>query len=194
MPRLINIKTMKKLLLFVPLISASLLQAQKIEISAAYGTPSIFGVSSSLYDFVGNAITGNSGETSSSNGVLNLNIMMYNRGMKWRYGLEFNMESFDEKGTGFTSQSLVSVQPRVDYFWSGADRKLRLYSGISAGVLFKNAKYIDKTSKAEEKDNLTTFGFNIMPIGLRYGRDFGVFIEPNIGTRGFINAGVSYIF
>ncbi|WP_407534401.1 hypothetical protein [Elizabethkingia miricola] len=185
---------MKKLLLFVPLISASLLQAQKIEISAAYGTPSIFGVSSSLYDFVGNAITGNSGETSSSNGVLNLNIMMYNRGMKWRYGLEFNMESFDENGTGFTSQSLVSVQPRVDYFWSGADRKLRLYSGVSAGVLFKNAKYIDKTSKAEEKDNLTTFGFNIMPIGLRYGRDFGVFIEPNIGTRGFINAGVSYIF
>nr|WP_199163008.1 hypothetical protein [Elizabethkingia sp. ASV34] len=185
---------MKKLLLFVPLISASLLQAQKIEISAAYGTPSIFGVSSSLYDFVGNAITGNSGETSSSNGVLNLNIMMHNRGMKWRYGLEFNIESFDEKGTGFTSQSLVSVQPRVDYFWSGADRKLRLYSGVSAGVLFKNAKYIDKTSKAEEKDNLTTFGFNIMPIGLRYGRDFGVFIEPNIGTRGFINAGVSYIF
>jgi hypothetical protein len=49
---------MKKLLLFIPLISASLLQAQKIEISAAYGTPSIFGVSSSLYDFVGNAITG----------------------------------------------------------------------------------------------------------------------------------------
>ncbi len=33
-----------------------------------------------------------------------------------------------------------------------------------------------------------------MPLGLRYGKDFGVFIEPNIGTRGFVNAGVSYIF
>ncbi|HFK5510657.1 TPA: hypothetical protein ACGZ9U_001569 [Elizabethkingia anophelis] len=185
---------MKKFLLFIPLISASLLQAQKIEISAAYGTPSIFGISSSLYDFVGNVITGNSEETSSSNGVLSLHVMMYNREMKWRYGLEFNLESFDEKGTGFKSQSLVSVQPKIDYFWSGADRKLKLYSGVSAGVLFKNAKYIDKTSKTEEKDNLTTFGFNIMPIGLRYGRDFGVFIEPNIGTKGFVNAGVSYIF
>lgn len=113
---------MKKFLLFIPLISASLLQAQKIEISAAYGTPSIFGISSSLYDFVGNVITGNSEETSISNGVLSLNVMMYNREMKWRYGLEFNLESFDEKGTGFKSQSLVSVQPRIDYFWSGADR------------------------------------------------------------------------
>ncbi len=60
--------------------------------------------------------------------------MMYNREMKWRYGLEFNLESFDEKGTGFKSQSLVSVQPRIDYFWSGTDRKLKLYSGVSAGV------------------------------------------------------------
>ena len=129
-------KTMKKLLLFIPLISASLLQAQKIEISAAYGTPSIFGISSSLYDFVGNVITGNLEETSSSNGVLSLNVMMYNREMKWRYGLEFNLESFDEKGTGFKSQSLVSgSQNRL--FWSGADRKLKLYSGVSAGVLFK---------------------------------------------------------
>lgn len=185
---------MKKILFFIPFIAGTFLHAQKIEISAAYGVPSIYGVSSSLYDFVGNTITGNSGETSSSNGVLNINALMYNRDMKWRYGLEFNMESFDEKGTGFTSQSLVSVQPRIDYFWSKADRKLRLYSGVSAGILFKNAKYIDKTSKTEEKDNLTTFGFNITPIGLRYGKDFGVFIEPNIGTRGLVNAGVSYIF
>lgn len=184
---------MKKILFLLPFIGSSLLQAQKFEVSAAYGTPSVYGVGNMFADALVNIGT-NSEEISGSNGVLNINALVYNHNMKWRYGLEFNVEFFEKKSQGYSTSSFISVLPRVDYFWSAADKKLRLYSGASAGILFSNGKYTDYTSNTKKNDNTAVFGFNIMPLGLRYGKDFGVFIEPNIGTRGFVNAGVSYIF
>lgn len=191
--------TMKKLLLMLPIVATSLFSAQKYEVSVAYGAPSLFGVSDSLLKGIGSAMGssffGESIVYPESNGVLNISATMYNNDMKWRYGVESSFESFNEDNTRFVKQSYVSVSPKVDYFWSASDKKLRFYSGVSAGVLFRNSEYYnDVTNKTITKENDTFFVFNIMPIGVRYGGDFGVFLEPNIGTRGFGQAGVSYIF
>ncbi len=82
---------MKKILFLLPFIGSSLLQAQKFEVSAAYGTPSVYGVGNMFADALVNIGT-NSEEISGSNGVLNINALVYNHNMKWRYGLEFNVE------------------------------------------------------------------------------------------------------
>lgn len=186
---------MKKLLLLLPIVASSFLHAQKYEISAAYGTPSLLGVTDSMLKTVGSAFWGETIAYPESNGVLNVSAAMYNSDMKWRYGVEASFESFNEDKSSFVKQSYVSVSPKVDYFWSASDKKFRFYSGVSAGVLFRNSEYYsDSTTKTLTKENDTFFAFNIMPIGVRYGGDFGIFLEPNIGTRGFVQAGASYIF
>lgn len=189
---------MRKSLLMLPLIATSFLSAQKFEVSVAYGVPSLYGTTDSLLKQItsaaGAAIWGGEVNNPNSNGVLNLSVAMYNSDMKWRYGLEANLESFNESKSSFSKQSYISVLPKVDYFWSDADKKLRFYSGVSAGVLFRNTEYKTITTSSSVKENNTFFAFNIMPIGVRYGGNFGVFLEPSIGVRGFAQAGVSYIF
>lgn len=183
---------MKKLLFMLPLMTASFLSAQKYEVSIAYGTPSLYGTTDSILKGSGSAIFSGDVSFPNSNGVLNINVAMYNSDMKWRYGLEANLESFNESNSRLKNQSYISILPKVDYFWSDADKKFRFYSGVSAGVLFQNSEYV--IFNTINKDNGTFFAFNIMPIGVRYGGDFGVFLEPSIGVRGFVQAGASYIF
>lgn len=189
---------MKKLLLLLPLVTASFLSAQKYEVSVAYGSPSLFGTTDSLLKGIGSTagavIFGGEVSYPKSNGVLNISVAMYNSDMKWRYGLEANLESFNESQSSIDKQSYVSILPKVDYFWSDADSKFRFYSGVSAGVLFRNTEYKANSTSSVTKENDTFFAFNIMPIGVRYGGNFGVFLEPSIGIRGFTQAGVSYIF
>lgn len=182
----------------LPILATSLLSAQKYEISVAYGAPSLFGTTDSLLKEIGSAagaaIWGGDISSPDSNGVLNINVEMYNNDMKWRYGLEANLESFNESNSSFSKQSYISILPKVDYFWSDADRKFRFYSGVSAGVLFRNTESKATNTSLASKENDTFFAFNIMPIGVRYGGNFGVFLEPSIGVRAFAQAGVSYIF
>lgn len=187
---------MKKILLMLPIVASCFMSAQKIEVAISYGAPSLYGTTDSILQGIGSAagaaISGGEVRYPDSNGVLNISLAMYNSDMKWRYGLEANLESFNQNNSNLKNQSYISILPKVDYFWSGSDKKFRFYSGVSVGVLFKNSEY--QILKEINKDNGTSFAFNIMPIGVRYGGDFGVFLESNIGTRGFAQAGVSYIF
>ena len=184
---------MKKLVYIAALCSVSFFNAQKFEVSAGYGTGSLFGGADSILKAVGTTVFNGEPEMPVSNGVLTIALTTYNENMKWRYGLEANLESFDETKSSYRKQSYFSVLPKVDYFWSDANNKWRFYSGVSVGVLFRDLDYVD-TSKNVQKTNDTFLAFNIMPIGVRYGGDFGVFIEPSIGTRGFVQGGLNYIF
>lgn len=165
--------------------------AQDIEASLGYGTPSLFGVADSMLSGFGHAIVGEKSSTS-SNGVLNLNVMVYNQNKKWRYGGDLGMEFFSSSGL-ITNKSYTSISPRVDYFWSGGERSFRFYSGVYAGLLMRSAKYIDEDDK-KVSENDVFFGYNITPLAIRYGKEFGVFLESNIGTRGFLQFGISYLF
>ncbi|MGX9987395.1 hypothetical protein [Chryseobacterium sp. POL2] len=189
---------MKKLFLLAALGGLSMMNAQKFEISAGYGTSSLFGVADSILkgigEVAGKAIFGGDDVVlPNSKGVFTIAGTVYSQDMKWRYGLEANVETFSENGTSYKEQSYFSVLPKVDYFWSDADSKWRFYSGASVGALFRNVEYVDFNSKVQ-KANDTFLAFNIMPIGVRYGGSFGVFLEPSIGTRGLVQAGFSYAF
>ncbi|WP_300669646.1 hypothetical protein [Soonwooa sp.] len=184
---------MKKLFIMAAFCSLSMSNAQKFEISAGYGSASLFGEADSLLKGIGNAIFTSEAVMPESNGVFTVAVTTYSQNMKWRYGIEANLESFNETKSSYKKQSYFSILPKIDYFWSDADKKWRFYSGISAGALFRDLDYVD-SSNTVQKNNDTFFAFNIMPIGVRYGGNFGVFVEPSIGTRGFIQGGLSYIF
>ncbi|MEH6305822.1 hypothetical protein RYH73_09215 [Olivibacter sp. CPCC 100613] len=185
---------MKKKLFILSLliISSTFVFAQKIEISAGFGAPSLYGVTNDFGNALANIVLKNA-ESPNSFGALGVSALIYSKEEKWRYGLDVVSEFYTVKNTGYSKKSTLSIMPRTDYFWSGSDRKLRLYSGVSVGV-YLNRGTIKNAANGDEKITDTIFGFNITPIGIRYGSQFAVFVEPNIGTKGIVQAGVSYRF
>ncbi|RNA63753.1 hypothetical protein D1631_05615 [Chryseobacterium nematophagum] len=179
---------MKKIILLSTLLLTSLVFSQKFEISAGYGLPSGYGILNFLTTILPNSFLRVEG--SDNVGVLNVSALVYSKDAKWRYGLDMVSEFYSFNRIEIRKQSAISVMPRIDYFWSEEDKKLRFYSGVSAGIYLATLKY----NIAQEEVNYTIFGFNITPIGLRYGKTFAVFIEPNIGIKGLIQAGASYRF
>jgi hypothetical protein len=176
--------------IFFSFLMASIgLSAQKVEVSASYGTPSVYGVAHDLTSSIIGSITDT--QTPSSNGVAALGIMMYSKNMKWRYGVDVTNEFFS-KTESVSKQNIMSLLPKVDYFWL-AKEKIGLYSGGSIGVSFTHTTYVNHDKK-EDKDRSTGLGFNIVPIGLRYGGDLSVFVETNVGMKGILQAGASYRF
>ncbi|KFF18983.1 hypothetical protein [Chryseobacterium sp. JM1] len=182
---------MKKLLLFPLLMVVSTVSAQKIEVSASYGAPSVYGATYSLGSVLVNAFVNSSEEDPSSKGVASVGVMMYSGNMKWRYGIDVTNEFFS-KTESVSKQNIWAVLPKVDYFWLNKE-KLGLYSGLSAGISIVNTTYTGKDKK-ESKDSDTGFGYNIVPVGLKYGGDLSVFLETNIGMKGIVQGGVSYRF
>lgn len=162
---------------------------QTVEVSLGYGAPSLYGVGDTFINAIGSKLTGYS---TSSNGVLHLEVTTYNQNQKWRYGGEANIEFFSTEGK-MTSNTYYSVGPKLDYFWSSSEHALRFYSGLSVGALIRSAEYRDEDNIKTSSDDVF-FAFNITPLGLRYGRQYGVYLESNIGSRAFLQLGFSYLF
>lgn len=180
---------MKKVLLSL-LLASGLFSAQKIEVSASYGASSVYDVTYELASAITiNSITKESNPLSV--GVAAIGVAMYSENMKWRYGVDVANEFFN-KTESISKQIVLSVLPKLDYFWLRKE-KLGLYSGAAAGITFVNTTYVDKDKK-ERKDTYSVFGFNIVPIGIRYGGDLSVFLETNMGMKGIVQGGVSYRF
>lgn len=182
----------KLFILILFMINGGFAFAQKFEISVGYGAPSAYGISNEIGSSLFNGII-NDADSPNSVGALGVSALVYSKEDKWRYGLDVVSEFFSVSNSNYTQMSTLSIMPRTDYFWSNSDRKLRLYTGVSAGV-YLNRATVESQSGTEEKVKNTTFGFNVTPIGLRYGSQFAIFAEPNIGTKGIVQAGISYRF
>ncbi len=66
----------------------------------------------------------------------------------------------------------------------------QLYSTISAGYIQGKAYY---TPVEGEDESMTDgfFGFQVNPVGIRFGRTFGGFVELGYGYKGVLNFGLS---
>ncbi|MBN2199323.1 MAG: hypothetical protein JW747_05675 [Candidatus Aminicenantes bacterium] len=77
----------------------------------------------------------------------------------------------------------------IAYRWING-RSLQLYSGLGAGLTFKNGTYSVAGSPDETKSRIrATFHVNV--IGFRLGRNFGFFGELGAGYKGIVNIGLS---
>ncbi len=69
---------------------------------------------------------------------------------------------------------------------------IELYGSASIGAIMENIKSDRKEVKKEDE---TSFGYQITPIGLRIGSNtVGGFVELGYGQKGLINAGLSFRF
>lgn len=190
--KLCNLFRMKKIIFFISVaLTAVIGSAQTMEVSLGYGTPSFYAMMDtfiSTMPFIPKEHVG----ASHSNGILHLEVTSYSQSRKWRYGGEANVEFF-HAFEGMTANNYYNISPKVDYFWSSAEKRFRLYSGLSAGVLLRTAKYTDQDNVKYSRNSVIP-ALNITPIGVRYGGQFGVNVEINMGSRAIVHGGVSYLF
>ena len=182
---------MKKLLLSLftlGIFTAS--NAQKFEVNVGYGTPSMYSFSYGIAEAIGHALIGID-VSPSSLGTFNAAFLMKSDSENWRYGAEVTNEFFDTTDK-IKSQNILSIMPRLDYVWLNPTGKFRLYSGAAAGITIVSAKYQQNVEETDWSE--TNFAFNVTPIGFRYGGDLAIFVETNIGMKGFAQAGISYSF
>lgn len=113
---------------------------------------------------------------------------------KERLSIGFSL-AYSHTGVSYTQGNIslkdkfhtISVIPRLDFYYI-RNPKFAMYGLLGAGVAVVNANYADANSK---KTNVT-LGFQVTPLAVRIGRDFGLTIELGIGNLGLGNGGFSY--
>lgn len=170
---------MKKLiysLLFI--LPTTFIMAQNFEVNLGYGAPSVY--SSAVFNsFVS--------EKPSKNGVISATLLVNTPNERWAYGADLTMELF-QKTKQITKQNSTGIMPTVRYYWSKPESNFRLYSAASLGVVFQKTEYVNKQFGTNKE---RVVGANLTPIGIRYGKDVGFFLEGNVGAKGMVQGGIS---
>lgn len=66
------------------------------------------------------------------------------------------------------------------------------YGTVASGAILANGS--DKTDQAKTTTNDVIFAFQVNPLGLRIGKDWGGFLEAGYGFKGIFALGASYRF
>ncbi|HZH68815.1 MAG TPA: hypothetical protein VFD65_06400, partial [Chitinophagales bacterium] len=98
--------------------------------------------------------------------------------------LKYEDEDGDKMSLKFHA---ASVMPRFDFYYI-RNPKFALYGNLGVGVMYGRGAF--EGPKSVEQG--VTLAFQVTPIAMRIGRDFGVVLEIGIGSLGVANAGVSY--
>jgi len=179
---------MKKTICALAFLFAAWGTAQKkVDLKASYGTASLFGITESITGNIINAIIAGPSVNYDSNGVFSAEVMMHNDDSKWQYGIGYNFERVKDDHYNYKI-NFNTFLLQANYTWNNPQNKMKLYSGAGVGALFSSFEGRDNN------DNNVYLAFNLSPVGIRYGEKLGVFVEANIGTKGFLQGGASYTF
>jgi hypothetical protein len=131
--------------------------------------------------------------------------LSYNRPFKGRgsWGASFTAGyyklNYDRSESGNFSHKkqltqIYTLTPSL-YFHYLRNKTVQMYFGVEAGILYYKAKAYD-TELDEQVGNYHKIipVFNITPIGMRLKYKFSPYIQVNIGSRGWVEAGLSYQF
>ena len=96
-----------------------------------------------------------------------------------------------KEGMVIRETNTVIVMPTVQYSYIKTPW-IDFYGNASVGaaVDFRKETIAQKTTK----NNYINFAFQVNPVGLRVGKEFGGFVEAGAGYKGFVSAGLSYRF
>ena len=92
---------------------------------------------------------------------------------------------------GTTDDKFYTVMVRGDYNFVNADY-FQMYSGLSVGLTNFKSNYADSTSSSGV--STTHLAYQVNVVGVRFGKNFGAFIELGFGYNGIFNGGISYKF
>lgn len=159
--------------------------AQKVEISASYGSPSLYGVTYTLAS-VASAIVGVGDDSfASSKDMFGVSVNLYSNTEKWRYGLDFLVENF-EREKNISDGRFISLMAKTDYMWLKPGKKFQIYSGLGVGITFIGFDY------AGDRKNDNAFAVSVLPVGFKYGGDLSIFLDTHVGANSFTRLGLAY--
>ena len=87
-----------------------------------------------------------------------------------------------------------AVEPKFNYL---AKPAFQIYGYLGLGVTvvkFGNVTKFANNDQPEAEKQLPYFNAHLTPIGMRFGKEFGGFVEFGYGYKGIMNAGISYCF
>lgn len=169
-------------------------KSQQFEVKALYGSPSLMDATATILSILGTTFAGTEEAWAISQGTLDVEFYLNSVNRKWQYGIAL-INGFYKGHYDISKQNLFMVLPTVNHYWTKPERKFRVYSGVSLGVGFLSRKWETDQSEAQQLEQSDTFlGFNLMPVGLRYGRDFGINFELNLVMKPVASLGFSYQF
>lgn len=86
----------------------------------------------------------------------------------------------------------VTVLPQIRFNWIQSDDSMfEMYSSLGLGITITDADYSDAIFPGRD-ETFPLPAAHATWIGMRFGGNFGGFIELGLGTKGLIAAGVSY--
>jgi len=179
----------------------------KNELYASYGVGSVPQIGVSLGFILGNAL-GNA----IANGIImkfggtgvtyteeikgtNAISLGFNRypAKRWSVGLQGVFERVDNRlefsngNVGISRVDVWTGMVRTDFRWINKPG-FKFYSGAAIGGSSFNYYDVDDPSNNDKSFELA---FAATPLGLRFGKNIGVFVEAGIGWDGLIKAGIS---
>jgi len=87
-----------------------------------------------------------------------------------------------------------AVEPKFNYVAKPAFQ-LYGYLGLGATIInFGSVKTFTNGDQPKANSSIPHFNAHFTPIGMRFGKDIGGFLEFGYGYKGIFNAGVSYCF
>ncbi|RPI17984.1 MAG: hypothetical protein EHM58_07105 [Ignavibacteriae bacterium] len=199
---------MKKtlLLLIILFIFTPDIQSQKLknEMAFSYGFGSIqeigtdLGIGLLIYAF---DIFTDSSDISGASGPI---ILKYNKFVS--SNISFGLTA-SYTGMSITNYS-SSTEPRTETHYSvkfytlmgnanfiySPKNIIQLYSGISLGMTFANAKATSTVTKEPYNNSGSTLAVQVNALGIRVGNKIGGFLELGLGYNGIVNGGFSVKF
>lgn len=200
--RMFQIQAMIKRLVFfcVLLFLGNQSYSQEHQISAGMGV----GSTSQIFDGLRSIGSAFSAMFLNSNALVNTKTVgefrlsyAYAPKKRWTFGgtFSYNHSEFDV----IARNGKIGEQVN-DYYTLGAEssfyylqkNRLRLYGLMGAGATFASATQNNFETDTHSRSNGTFFNFQVTPIGVSYGKQWGGFAELGIGYRGILSFGAYY--
>lgn len=192
-----------------PLYSQERISEYNHQIQIGYGYNSFNRIYAGLWMLTENAGTIHSGKNGSIKNMQESNFsslnLSYNHPLKEKgsWGASFTAGYYKlnydlEEGESYTHRrqltQLYTLTPNI-YFHYLRSRTVQMYLGVEAGLLYYKAKAHDTYSNEQTGSyNKIVPVFNITPFGMRLKYKISPYFQVNIGSRGWIEGGLSYQF
>ncbi len=189
---------MKLLLcLFAIIIISSKIYSQQIEIRTGAGYLSDAQISEAIGNGISNFFTAFFGGSNNfriiTSGIYSGDALISIR-KNVKLGLSYSYENlkikyyYSNDTFSVSNRYINTVMPCI-YFTLFRQSKFSVYASTAVGIRF--SAY---SKNYQEKRNKTTFAYDFVIPGFRYGNKFSGFLEAGFGTKGLIRGGVSYSF
>lgn len=194
---------MKKLIIVGGFLLLSLqLHAQEHEISAGMGLGSTVQILDEFLSFgyAFSAVYFNSSYLDKTKNLGEFRLAYaYTPKERWHFGgaFSYNLSEFEavKRGEKFGEQTntYYTLAGEASYSFLKKE-KLKLYALFGMGATFGSVKQTRYAQEDVVRSHGTMFNFQITPIGIRYGKQWGGFAEMGFGYRGLLSFGAFYRF